>query len=81
MITIGCTPPPLGFCTPERWRGSTSFKKKFCIEKIFGSGALSDKMLLVRIIENIKIDAYFNQVRPAVLGKGLPNMVRDTCNC
>ena len=31
----------------------THFHKKF------GSGALSDKMLLVRIIENNKIDAYF----------------------
>ena len=26
---------------------------------IFGSGALSGKMLLVRIVENMKIDAYF----------------------
>ncbi len=27
--------------------------------KLFGSGALSGKMMLVRIIENNKIDAYF----------------------
>ena len=27
--------------------------------KLFGSGALSGKILLVRIIENNKIDAYF----------------------
>ena len=32
-----------------KWK---SFKEK-------GSGALSDKMLLVRIVENNKIDAYF----------------------
>ncbi len=29
------------------------------INKSFGSGALSGKILLVRIIENDKIDAYF----------------------
>ncbi len=28
-------------------------------EKIFGYGALSGKMLLVRIVKNNKIDAYF----------------------
>ncbi len=27
--------------------------------KIFGSGALSGKMFLVRIVENNRIDAYF----------------------
>ena len=27
--------------------------------KLFGSGALSGKILLVRIVENNKIDAYF----------------------
>ena len=27
--------------------------------EIFGSGALPGKMLLERIIENVKIDAYF----------------------
>ncbi len=46
----------------------------------FGSGALSSKMLLVRIIENNKIDAYLGQVRlskgylsPAGSGKRLRN--------
>ncbi len=29
--------------------------------KFFGSGALSCKMLLVRIVENIKIDTYFRE--------------------
>ncbi len=28
---------------------------------IFGSGALSGKMLLARIVENNKIDAYFRE--------------------
>ena len=32
-------------------------------KKNIGSGALTGKMLLVRIIENNKIDAYFSQVR------------------
>ena len=43
-----------------------------------GSGALSDKMLLVRIVENNEIYGYLSQVRkskgyfcPAGLGKGL----------
>ena len=31
--------------------------------KHFGSGAISGKMLLVRIVENNKIDAYIGQVR------------------
>ena len=39
----------------------------FHIETIFGSGALPSEMLLVRIIENNKIDAYLGQVR---LSKG-----------
>ena len=30
--------------------------------KILGSGALSGEMLLVRIVENIEIDAYFRVV-------------------
>ncbi len=41
-----------------------------------GSGALPGKMLLLRIVENNKIDAYLREVRlckgylwPAVLGK------------
>ena len=33
-------------------------KKRFKIRK-FGSGALPGKMLLVRIIEDNKVDAYF----------------------
>ena len=37
------------------------------LETIFGSGELPGKMLLVRIIENNKIDAYLGQVR---LSKG-----------
>ena len=44
----------------------------------FGSGALSGKMLLVRIVENNKIDDNLGQVRlsngqlcPAGIGKGL----------
>ena len=43
-----------------------------------GSGALSGKMLLVRIVENNKIDAYFRegqvkytQLCPVGFGKGL----------
>jgi len=33
---------------------------RFChLASEFGSGALSGKMLLVRIVENNKIDAYF----------------------
>ncbi len=45
---------------------------------VHGSGALSGKMLLVRIVENDKIYDYLGQVRlskgylwPARLGKGL----------
>ena len=38
-----------------------------CYIAIIGSGALSGKMLLVRIVENIKIDDYLGQVR---LSKG-----------
>ncbi len=34
-------------------------KKEMPINRYIGSGALSGKMLLVRIIENNKIDAYF----------------------
>ena len=34
-------------------------KRDFFVTKIFGYGALSGKMLLPRIIENNKIDAYF----------------------
>ena len=30
-----------------------------CLVKEYGSVALSDKMLLVRIVENNKIDAYY----------------------
>ncbi len=37
-------------------------------KSIFGSGALSGKLLLVRIIENNKIAAYFRHFR---LSKGL----------
>ncbi len=33
--------------------------KIFLIRKTFGSGALYGKMLLVRIVENNKINAYF----------------------
>ncbi len=47
-------------------------------KKIVGSGVLSDKMLLVRIVENNKIDDYLGQVKlgkswlhPVGLGKGL----------
>ncbi len=46
--------------------------------KKYGSGALSGKMLLVRIVKNNKIHDYLGQVRlskgylcPAVLGKGI----------
>ena len=31
--------------------------------KIFGSGILTGKMLLIRIIENNKINAYFRSVK------------------
>ncbi len=47
-------------------------------QETFGSGALSDKMLLVRIVEYNKISDYLGQVRlskgllcPPGLGKGL----------
>ena len=36
-----------------------SSEKAFYFKTFFGSGALSGKMLLVRIIENNKIDIYF----------------------
>ncbi len=35
------------------------FENKFGYVNIFGSGALSGKMLLVRILENNKVNAYF----------------------
>ena len=40
-------------------------QEKIHFKKIqyFGSGALSGKMLLVRIVENNKIDAYLGQFR------------------
>ncbi len=39
-----------------------------CTRILFGSGALSGKMLLVRIVENDKIDAHLGQVK---LRKGI----------
>ena len=41
--------------------------KQQCYKQCFGSGALSGKMLLLRIFENNKIDAYF---RVGWLSKG-----------
>ncbi len=39
--------------------------QRFSYQRVnnFGSGALSGKMLLVRIVENNKIDEYFRLVR------------------
>ena len=43
--------------------------------KTFGSGALSGKMLLVRIVENNKIDDYFRS-GVVKLGIAVPRRVR-----
>ncbi len=52
----------------SQWHGESSHKiisHSFMISTknlYFGSGAFSGKMLLVRIVENNKIDAYFRVV-------------------
>ncbi len=66
----------MGFKNPP----SPTWKLSFCFFVflevgwsiiVFGSGALSGKMILVRIVENNKIDDYLGQLCPAGLGKGL----------
>ncbi len=38
---------------------TSNYSMRVTNDRQFGSGALSDKMLLIRVIEIYKIDAYF----------------------
>ncbi len=60
--------------------------KSFFYQRIFGSGALPDKMLLARTIECNKIDAFLGQIRlskvqlyPSGLRKEFGQRVRSSC--